>query len=424
MDWKTSMHSIFDANIDRHKKGGAVRKRTRDHRHEVLTKLFQRLQTLGYRITDLHKLEDRHIRVLVRDAWFEQKYRASTLRDEMTQLRLFGKWIGKPNLVRKASHYLPEVPLEQFIVSQVAKQSKSWTECGIDVLAKVKEADTMDWRFGLMVRVMLSFGLRRMEVLACYPWRSTSDKTGWRIYPNESKTSRPRYIVIETDAQHRVIEYVCGRVKKDERMRWETNRHGKAMSFKKATAHFSYLMRKLGITKKLTGTSGHGLRSQFIENHSIVASFVPPTLSGSGAEMEYDELQVARAVASQQLGHARTSVTGAYYGSFGRHLVRHDKEQLKNAVMEAIDQHKEAEGGETLQEAFREDCKLIAAVLLDDDVAITLGQIQNLWRRYSERHSEIWKKPNSSQEIKNGIFVAATMHRRQEGGNGKEVIDD
>jgi hypothetical protein len=161
----------------------------------------------------------------------------------------------------------------------------------------------------------------------------------------------------------------------------------------------------------LTGTSGHGLRAQFIENHAIVSGFVPGTLSGDGSEKEKDEMRVARGIASQQLGHARISVTASYYGSLRRSKTK-DRDRLKNAVLEAIADLKEKNGEETLEEELREECKQIATVLLDDDVAITLSQVQTLWRRYCVRHNVEWKKPENMEEIKTGIYVAATMHRR------------
>ncbi|MBK4736092.1 phage integrase N-terminal domain-containing protein [Noviherbaspirillum pedocola] len=419
-NWMKKLDAICQKHADKKVHGGGAKERTRKGRREILFKIFGRLHELGYRIHNVEKLEERHIKAFAVDAWYKRKYKPKTLNGELSTLRVFGGWIGQPNLVKDAAHYLPEVDPEEFVVSGVAKKSKSWTECGIDVLQKIKEADAEDWRFGMALRLMLAFGLRRKEALACYPHKSTENKVGWQVYPDEAKNSRPRVILIEHESQRKVIEYVKSKVKKNERMRWMTDHGGHEITLDQAMKHFNYLMRKIGVTKALTGTSGHGLRAQFVENYAVISGFVPPTLGGDGSELSKDDLKAKRAAASETLGHSRIIVTNSYYGAFNRNPPQADKDRIKKAVAEATELMKEEGTEEGIEEDYREDCKRIIGVLADYDIAITIREVQFLWKRYSARHNEIWVKPTEAPEIENGIFVAATMHRRK-GGDAEDA---
>jgi hypothetical protein len=75
-------------------------------------------------------------------------------------------------------------------------------------------------------------------------------------------------------------------------------------------------MRAIGITKDRVGTSGHGLRAEYAENIALLQGVVPPTLGGKGGQLPKDELSARLRHVSENLGHSRESVTGAYYGSF------------------------------------------------------------------------------------------------------------
>lgn len=78
--------------------------------------------------------------------------------------------MGKGEMVKSAPHYLPDVPKKELKVKTVAEKSKSWAANGVDVLGKVIEADAMDRRFGMMLRMALAYGLRAREVIELCPW--------------------------------------------------------------------------------------------------------------------------------------------------------------------------------------------------------------------------------------------------------------
>ena len=60
------------------------------------------------------------------------------MRNELSVLRKFCRWIGKPNLIKTLEEYLPDASPELIKVSATAKVTKSWSANGIDVEKKLE----------------------------------------------------------------------------------------------------------------------------------------------------------------------------------------------------------------------------------------------------------------------------------------------
>lgn len=136
---------------------------------DVMTEMCRRLWRLGFRVETVSQISGKHIEAVIRDYWAcgaSPKYFANIY----STLNKFQDWVGKPGLIRNRNVYLPEVPEKEFQTYQVALKSKSWQQNGVDVAEKILEADALDLRFGLMLRMMLAFGLRRIEVMQIRPW--------------------------------------------------------------------------------------------------------------------------------------------------------------------------------------------------------------------------------------------------------------
>lgn len=390
--------------------GRTARDRTKALHSETIRAIYNRLHALGYKIENPENICERHIRAIVQD-WHARGLAPKTIQNHRSRLSIFCRRIGKPNLVKPLQYYLPDIDPKSFVVHSAAKQSKSWAEANVNIIEVFKAADREDERFGLILRVMLAFGLRRMEALSCYPWKSIEGGTGWSVYPSEAKGARPRLIPIDTPEKRKIIEYVCARIKKGDRLRWNETRRNKPASLKYAEARFKYYMQKIGLTKNQLGVTGHGLRAQFCENASILLNFIPPTLGGSGGDMSKEDLDIKRRYIAELLGHARTIVTIAYLGSIPRYPLQNAMD-LNRAIQEGLREIERANLLETVEDDLRDDCKRIMLLLADFDVAVTLRQIQTLWRRHSERHATRWVKPEKGEEIIAGLFVAATKHLR------------
>lgn len=298
-------------------------------------------------------------------------------------------WLGKRGMVKHCSHYLPEVPKEHLVVRTSTDSSKSWAEAGIDVIAKLREADRANPRLGMMLRMQLAFGLRRKEVLLCRPWVADRGDV-LQVFPGEGKGNRPRMIPIETDVQRAVLKGVQGKVGKKEALGWATMTNGKSATHDQQETKYADLMRRLGLTKIDAGATGHGLRGQYAENKALLEGFVPATLGGVPGQMEKDALTVMKLQVSEALGHSRESITGAYYGTLSR---------LKADENPAFFQESMALGLEALAqrgslpspppERLR-DCVVVVTVAAANGVEILPSQAYALWRVHCSRHGVEW----------------------------------
>jgi integrase len=280
---------------------------------DVMTEFCSRLWRLGFKLENVSQISGKHIEAIVRDYWAcgaSPKHFASLY----STLNKFQLWIGKPGLVRHRSVYLPEVEEREFRTSQVAIKSKSWRENGIDVVEKIKEADALDVRFGLMLRMIWAFGLRRVEVMQIRPWIDD------RVYALEirkgiAKGGRSRNVYIETEHQRDVLDYVKSQINKTEFLGWPSSTYEQGNLLLKNKTRFLYLMRKIGISKEISGVTTHGLRAQYAEGMAVNNGWIPATLGGTKNQLPADEEKLIRMQLAENLGHSRTNVTSAYYGS-------------------------------------------------------------------------------------------------------------
>jgi integrase len=355
----------------------------------VLTKCFSQLHKLGYKLQDPRNIGEKHIEALCR-FWLESGRKASTMQSELSKLRIFCGWIGKAGMVKNLVEILPDVDRARLKSIKVAKKSKSWSENGIDVTAKIREGDELDWRFGLMLRMSLAFGLRRKEAVQLKPWKS--DK-GEKLAVYEAKNGRPRDVYIDTPEQRAVLDYVKSKiVSKSGFLGWETTERGEKATLEYSIGRYNRSMAKIGITKNDVDTSGHGLRAQFAENAALIANMIPPTLGGTRGQMDREDLNVKRAQVSELLGHSRISITASYYGSFGREATLDEAGRCKKNIEKAVQQCPSTNFKPVLADRL-DDCTKLLTELAQIDVEITARQVQMLWEVHSQRHAGDWIKP-------------------------------
>ena len=205
--------------------------------------------------------------------------------------------------------FLPDVEKTLLKVTTLAVVSKSWSEQGIDVVEKIKEADAICIIFGAMLRLGLAFGFRRKEQIKCVPTRiDGGDKVMLR--GNITKSGRDRDIEIVNDFQHYCLDHAKKVAGRGGRLGWP----GK--TYEQSVNHYNYLMsKKLGITGANADCVGHGLRAEFAEDMALRLGFIPPTLGGSSDQMPREAIRHIQTQVTEQMGHSREIITGAYYGS-------------------------------------------------------------------------------------------------------------
>jgi hypothetical protein len=73
-------------------------------------------------------------------------------------------------------------------------------------------------------------------------------------------------------------------------------------------------MRRLGLTKKALGVVGHGLRHEYANDLYEETSGEPSVVRGGAGLLSRAADADARRAVTQDLGHARLSVTASYLG--------------------------------------------------------------------------------------------------------------
>jgi integrase len=409
------LNGILDANAH-NRVNGAIASQRSTHAHgSVLRRFFGRLNDLGYKLTDPRNLGHRHIEAMCRD-WREQKLSPKTIQGYFSHLRIFCVWIGKDGMLKPITHYLHDVPPAELRVTTIAKESKSWAEAGIDVAKMAELAAQLDWRFGLMILAAVAFGLRRMEVLQMKPWKC--DK-GDKFAVYATKGGRPRDVYIDTEVQRAVLDLIKSKIKKNEHLGWTQRTDGGIATLEYSERRYMHLMERLGITKALADVTGHGLRAQFAENAALLKSMIPPTLGGTSNQMPRDDLNVLRSQVSEQLGHSRISVTGAYYGSFGREKAVEGagrKAAIISACMDAI----KIENIASIPNERLVDCMRLSNELMTIQVFGYARKAHVLWEHHSRRHATAWLTPSDESNLAALEAAAISLSRS---GEASAVMD-
>jgi integrase len=331
--WMGELKSILDKNKGIRVNGKTASFRTQDIVHATLFTEFENLRNLGYRVMP-RNLGNKHMQVLVKNWYYDRKLKTKTMVTHLTQFRKFATWIGKDGMISSLASYLPEVDPKSLEVHYAAEKTKSWSGNGLDVEEMIARADAINIRFGCMLRLQWAFGFRASETLKCDPW-ATDNITSIAIVPSQGKGNRSRNIPMDSVAQRNIIEYIKRFVRKGERVGWcEPN--GEALDLKQNTRKYFTNMEKMGLTKKELGVTGHGLRSEYLEDLALRLGYIPATLGGTIEQMPKEDREIIEYKVSEAAGHGRRSATAAYCG--GVTQLRANSKKLRDAAAQkAVD---------------------------------------------------------------------------------------
>lgn len=296
--------------------------RTQEYSRQFMQETCRRLHDLGYYLTDIKGLSEKHIEALCQ-SWYSEGKSNKTMQNQFSRLKIFCGWMGKSNIVFRRGvgvhPYLVGVAGYEDIteadlkVSTVTQKSKSWSGNGNDVVKEIKRATEEDPRFGAMMLMGLGFGLRKKEQLKIKPWRAHKGNF-LEIDDNIAKGGRRRTIEIE-EGEYGDFQRWCLDKAKDECRKYDTLGWPE-LTYKACENRYYHYARKLGFTKEMMGVCMHGLRAEFAENMALIRGLMPPSLGGSTSQMTALARTEITDLVSDKLGHEKEHTIGAYYGSF------------------------------------------------------------------------------------------------------------
>lgn len=318
---KDELDRYLNANVHirANPENGEVSFETRRDRRKTLFLSFAQLWEMGFRMRSVAAIGERHIRALV-DRWDKEGLAAGTLHTRISYLSTFCGWVGKPGMVKGPAEYLSA---ERVHRTQISEVDKTWEGNGLvpaEVLAKARE---LDERFGLYLALQNSLGLRVKESLEFRPALALKEDGKTVEVFEGTKGGRRRSIDLVTPEQVEVMAWAMAVAKKSRtgRLRWP------GLTFKQAQRRFYHLMAEhLGISRKEAGVTAHGLRHGFANRGYNRRTGLPtPVQGGALGRIDRETHRNACQQVSKDLGHARLSITGTYYGSYGH--------ALRNAVV-------------------------------------------------------------------------------------------
>jgi hypothetical protein len=309
--------------------------RTFTVRKQLLMSTFKAVKERNRGIKTLAQFTPRLIPQIL-DYWSEEVAVGKMRHGYETQVQGFSvlAWFWRMHgiKVEPIKHFIedPQQRLK-FARSSVATRDKSWAGNGIDVDAKIEEARAIDPVVARLIYLAKHYGLRAKETLFVRPHE---DDKGDRLHLSRgTKTGRPRdinYNDFGAETLQSAIEAVKADLEPGEHAAW------KERSLKEARRRLYYVLECIGLTKKQSGVTFHGLRTQWaIEQFERLTGTAAP-VRGGGA-IDYRQFADTRRTISRAMGHNRIAVTSAYYGSFFK--MRTTAERRFNESWERLQPH-------------------------------------------------------------------------------------
>lgn len=280
-------------------------------RSKILLQGFKYLHTEGG--MSLRKPENfavRHARVLIAH-WEQQKLSAATLQLRFSVFNTFCSWIGKRGMLGDIKQYLSDPAVAKR--TYVAKEDKSWTSKGIDVIAKLAEVRLIDPRLAIAFKLMYAFGLRVREAVSLHP--ITADKQVVLVVDGGTKGGRPRVIPVEYPWQRAVLDEAKTFVNKSTGS-LIPDTYKRESWIKRAYA----IAKRCGISRE-HGITLHGLRHERANDiYETMTGVKSPVQGGGPVDKLLDDN--ARLEVAQYLGHSRKNISVAYLGGVLRTFTR------------------------------------------------------------------------------------------------------
>lgn len=285
-----------------------VAHKTRYRRFVNICAALRDLRNIGYALQSVFNLKESHIGALVR-YWESNGESVGNIENKVSYLRTLGKWIGKPNLVKRTSTYSANP--EAFKRPGVATRDKSWEGNGIDPLEVIERARSHDKIVGMQLELMFLYGIRREEACLLRPRVALNQAltTGKVLIEHGTKGGRPRELVVETVVQIAVLNRAAELAESPNGTMIPPDR-----SLVSWENHFEYVCRKVGLTKRERNTTAHGARHSFCQRKFSQVTDKPAPIKG-GRDYDPQRLEQALREVVEAAGHSRPEKSKAYLGA-------------------------------------------------------------------------------------------------------------
>ncbi|MFM2075093.1 MAG: hypothetical protein RJB34_1398 [Pseudomonadota bacterium] len=310
-----SMEVVCEAKGRTRVNGATASERTFRMQIDVMKQFARTLHGKGFMLESCENLGEKHINAVF-DAWVHERGLSNkTLQNQKSRVKQFMHWVGKPNLadyVRDVDGRYAEKLPQGFRVKTVADESKSWRGAQVDLDELFRKARELDSRYAAMLMLERAFGLRKKEVLLIKPWKADKgDKL--ELLSEITKNGRYREVPIREgeygQMQREILDYAKGKCRRWESMAWPD------VTLAQAEQRYYGLNRRLGLTKRDLGMTGHGLRAGHAEDIMLLRGVLPATMGGTKGMASERGRTAARYDASRTLGHNREIITSAYIGT-------------------------------------------------------------------------------------------------------------
>lgn len=273
-------------------------------REKTLFMVIDQLMEGGFAITDLAKLQHKHLEYLAR-RWESEGLSAGTMQNRWSILKtMLEKWCGRRGSISKIQQYLIDPARAQR--NYLPKEDKSWS-AKLDPLSIISLVFRTDKFVGHQLQLMLAFGLRRKEAIMYRP--HSYDMGGHILIINGSKGGRPRVVPVEKPSQRELLDEL-----KRQYPHPRSHLGNPRLSLKQNINRFENVLTRIGVTKAGLGITSHGLRHQFCNDLIEEKSGEQTPIRSGRQPVDRGRFEEARWQATLALGHSRTCITSIYHG--------------------------------------------------------------------------------------------------------------
>lgn len=336
-NWKSRLQTILNTHNHRHgKRNKDVSHNTESARAHGLFRCFTLLRRLGFDLAP-ENLSGKHIARLMEYwtanpaiaplchekgvAMLAQPYSPAYIQQQLSFLRVFSTWIGKPGMVLPPERYVDDAAL--VARTYTARTDKSWSGHDLDASQIIASVARIDERVAAQLNMLLHFGLRRKEAVMFFPHAAivpahavptahpVSDRyVAFLGIKKGTKGGRLRFTAVRTDAQRQALDLARSLA------RYPSSHLGHpGLTLKQSLDLFSNVMRKAGITIKQLGVTPHGLRHQFAGDLFFDITELHAPVRGGDPLADPETIKAAYLEVARQLGHNRPQISNAYLGS-------------------------------------------------------------------------------------------------------------